>query len=146
MNDLKAFIEISKNSYYKYELCKTSNELILDRPIGQSIPANYGFIPKTLCDDNDPLDVFVITKWPVIQSSSVKIEIIGMFECIDNGQNDPKLVAQLKDESSINGWFNEINKIEIYLKTYKDGFEVIKFVSKEEALKELDKSRAAFKN
>lgn len=144
MNDLKAFIEISKNSYYKYELCKISDQLILDRPIGQSIPANYGFIPNTLCDDNDPLDVFVITKWPVIQSSSVKIEIIGMFECIDNGQNDPKLVAQLKDEQYASKL--EINRIETYLKTYKNGFEVIKFVSKEEALKELDKSYVNFKN
>lgn len=140
MNEIKAFIEIIKDSKYKYEWCKTLNQLVLDRPLNQSIPANYGFIPKTLCGDNDPLDVFVITKWPIIQSSSVKIEILGMFECIDNGSNDPKIVAQLENESSINKWSNEINKIEHYLNTYKEGFKVIKYHGKKEALKELQKS------
>jgi len=144
MNDLLAFIEIEKDSRYKFEL--KDNLLVLDRPLNQPIPSNYGFFPKTLCDDKDPLDVFVITKWPIKSNVSVKIDILGVFHCIDNGSIDPKIVAQLKDESSINGWFNEINKIEAYLKTYKEGFEVIKYEGQEEALIELQKSIDQFNN
>lgn len=142
MNEIQAFIEIETNCKYKYEL--KNNILVLDRPLNQSIPTNYGFIPNTLCDDNDPLDVFVITKWPIKSNTSVKIDILGMFECIDNGSNDPKIVAQLIGETSINKWSLEINKIEHYLNTYKEGFKVFKYLPKEDALKELEKSVEQF--
>lgn len=133
---LTAVIEMLQGSSYKYEIDKTTGELSLDRVLGIQIPFNYGFIPDTLCDDGDALDVFVVSMHDLIAKSHVKVEIIGVYKCIDNGQQDDKLVGVLSgegkdlDQETITGIKNYI---EFYLNNYKPGFQVLGFFDATEA-------------
>ncbi len=90
-----ACIEISKNSKMKYELDKETGRLILDRVLYTSThyPANYGFIPKTYEDDNDPLDVLVICQGEILPLCLVKCYPIGVIKMIDGSQIDEKIIA-----------------------------------------------------
>lgn len=126
MKEIKAFIEIPAGSRYKYELDKDSNQLILDRPLNQEIPYNYGFIPNTLCGDGDPLDVFIISKYPLTPGTFCKIKILGALICEDNGKSDDKLIAKLQGEDIELNQKEVLDKIQNYLLTYKTGFNVIR--------------------
>lgn len=90
-----AVIEISKGSKQKYEMDKATGMLMLDRILYTSThyPANYGFIPHTLADDNDPLDVLVLCSESLIQMSLVKCYPIGVIVMEDNGSVDEKIIA-----------------------------------------------------
>lgn len=90
-----ACIEISKNSKMKYELDKETGRLILDRVLYTSThyPANYGFIPRTYEDDNDPLDVLVICQGEIMPLCLVKCYPIGVIKMIDGSQIDEKIIA-----------------------------------------------------
>ena len=90
-----AVIEISKNSKNKYELDKETGMLMLDRILFTSThyPANYGFVPLTLSEDGDPLDVFVYCSQPLVPMSLVECTPIGAIDMIDNDQIDTKLIA-----------------------------------------------------
>lgn len=120
---LKAVIEIPMGSRYKYEVHR--DKLVLDRPLNQPIPHNYGYIPLTLCDDGDCLDVFVVSKYPIQSRAKVEVEILGMFECTDGSVSDPKLVGYLAGEQC--DIFAEKEAIKKYLESYKDGFYVHSF-------------------
>lgn len=93
--DFLTVIEISKGGKNKYELDKKSGMLILDRILYTSThyPANYGFIPKTLADDGDPLDVLVLCNEPIIPLVLVQCYPIGVINMIDNDSNDEKIIA-----------------------------------------------------
>ena len=80
-----ACIEISKNSKMKYELDKETGRLILDRVLYTSThyPANYGFIPRTYADDNDPLDVLVLCQENIDPMTLVECYPIGVIIMID---------------------------------------------------------------
>lgn len=132
--ELTAIIEIPAGSIHKYEKDKSTGELVLDRPLNQPVPHNYGFIPETLCDDGDPLDIFVLTDTPIYPLSRVKVSIIGVLKCIDNGQADDKLIATLVgDCSGYETMGTDI--IRNYLETYKKGFTVLEKGDKEAAVK-----------
>lgn len=90
-----AVIEISKGSKKKYELDKETGMIILDRILYTSThyPANYGFIPKTYAEDNDPLDVLVLCSEPIEQLILVQCYPIGIISMIDNGYRDEKVIA-----------------------------------------------------
>lgn len=90
-----AVIEISKNSKNKYELDKQTGLLKLDRVLYTSThyPANYGFIPRTLSEDGDPLDVFVYCAQEILPMSLVDCYPIGAIDMIDNKQVDTKIIA-----------------------------------------------------
>ena len=94
-NDFLSVIEISKGSKAKYELDKRSGVLILDRILYTSThyPANYGFIPKTLADDGDPLDVLVLCNETLVPMVLVQCYPIGVINMIDNGKMDQKIIA-----------------------------------------------------
>lgn len=118
-----AVIEIPMNSIYKYEFNKFSGYMVLDRPLNQIIPANYGFIPDTVAEDGDPIDVFVISTLPLVPNCMCEFIPIKKFVCLDNGVPDDKIVGILKDEShdpTMQDYF--LNRIENYLSTYKPGF------------------------
>ena len=89
-----AVIEIPKGSKQKYELDKKTGLLILDRILYTSThyPANYGFIPHTLADDGDPLDVLVLCSESLLPLSLVKVYPIGVITMNDNGKNDEKII------------------------------------------------------
>ena len=90
-----AVIEIPKGSKNKYELDKDSGMLRLDRILYTSThyPANYGFIPRTYGDDNDPLDVLVLCSEPIDPMTLVETYPIGVITMIDNGHSDEKIIA-----------------------------------------------------
>lgn len=89
-NDFMAVIEIEKGSKKKYELDKQTGLIVLDRILYTSThyPANYGFIPRTLADDGDPLDVLVLCNEPIDPLVLVQCYPIGVITMLDNGKND----------------------------------------------------------
>ncbi|MEG2450550.1 MAG: inorganic diphosphatase [Clostridia bacterium] len=93
--DFLAVIEISKGSKNKYELDKESGSLILDRVLYTSThyPANYGFIPLTYSEDNDPLDVLVLCSEPIVPLALVRCYAIGVVMMQDSGEMDYKIIA-----------------------------------------------------
>lgn len=93
--DFIAVIEISKNSKKKYELDKETGLIILDRVLHTAThyPANYGFIPRTYGDDNDPLDVLVLCSEDLDPLTLVRCYPIGYISMLDSGRNDEKIIA-----------------------------------------------------
>ncbi len=93
--DFICVIEIPKGSKKKYELDKETGLIILDRILHTSThyPANYGFIPRTYGDDNDPLDVLLLCSETLEPMSLVRAYPIGVIKMIDNGRNDEKIIA-----------------------------------------------------
>ncbi len=93
--DFICVIEISKGSKKKYELDKETGLMILDRILHTSTqyPANYGFIPRTYADDNDPLDVLLICSEQLEPMTLVRAYPIGVISMIDNGRDDEKIIA-----------------------------------------------------
>ena len=90
-----AIIEIPLGSSNKYELDKKSGLLKLDRVLHSAVyyPANYGFIPQTLADDRDPLDVLVLGAEPVYPLTLVAARAIGLMTMKDNDELDHKIIA-----------------------------------------------------
>ncbi len=102
--DEKIIIEIPKNVRAKYELDKESGMLILDRVLFASInyPANYGFIPRTYCDDDDPLDILVISQIDIVPMCLVEANVIGVMRMIDGDEMDDKIIAVATNDMSFN--------------------------------------------
>lgn len=90
-----AVVEISKGGKNKYELDKETGMLRLDRVLYTSThyPANYGFIPKTYAEDNDPLDVLVLCQEQILPLTLVECYPIGILEMLDNDESDEKIIA-----------------------------------------------------
>jgi len=88
-------IEIPKGSKNKYELDKETGLLRLDRVLYSAVyyPADYGFIPRTYCDDGDPLDVLVLAQEPVYPLTIVEARAIGVMRMRDEKGSDDKIVA-----------------------------------------------------
>ncbi|CAK9198504.1 hypothetical protein BDL97_12G022300 [Sphagnum fallax] len=93
-------VEIGKGSKVKYELDKKSGLIKVDRILYSSVvyPHNYGFIPRTLCEDNDPIDVLVIMQEPVIPGCFLRARAIGLMPMIDQGEKDDKIIAVCADD------------------------------------------------
>ena len=93
--DFISVIEIKKGSKKKYQLDKETGFIILDRILYTSThyPANYGFIPRTLADDGDPLDVLVLSNEEIDPLVLVRCYPIGVITMLDNGKNDEKIIA-----------------------------------------------------
>jgi inorganic pyrophosphatase len=106
VRDFIAVIEISKGSKNKYEMDKDTGALILDRVLYTSThyPANYGFIPLTLSDDHDPLDVLVLCSEPIVPMALVRCYPIGVISMQDGGELDHKIIAIPITEPLWNGY------------------------------------------
>ena len=93
--DFVCVVEISKGSKKKYELDKETGYIQLDRILYTSThyPANYGFIPRTYGDDQDPLDVLLLCSEPLEPLTLVRAYPIGVISMIDNGRHDEKIIA-----------------------------------------------------
>ena len=94
-NEFPVIVEIPKGSKVKYELDKDTGLIKVDRVLFSSVhyPANYGFIPKTFCDDNDPLDVLVLGQEPIHPLSIMIAKPIGLLKMMDEGEMDDKIIA-----------------------------------------------------
>ena len=106
--DFICVIEISKGSKKKYELDKETGFIILDRILHTSThyPANYGFIPRTYGDDEDPLDVLLLCSEPIEPLSLVRAYPIGVISMVDNGRNDEKIIAIPFNDPNYNQYTN----------------------------------------
>ena len=106
--DFICVIEISKGSKKKYELDKETGFIMLDRILYTSThyPANYGFIPRTYGDDNDPLDVLLLCSEPLEPLTLVRAYPIGVISMIDNGRNDEKIIAIPFNDPTYNQYTN----------------------------------------
>lgn len=93
--DFVCVVEIPKGSKKKYELDKETGLIILDRILYTSTHylANYGFIPRSLGDDGDPLDVLLLCSEPLEPLTLCRAYPIGVISMIDNGRNDEKIIA-----------------------------------------------------
>ncbi|KAG0502625.1 hypothetical protein HPP92_002697 [Vanilla planifolia] len=93
-------IEISKGSKVKYELDKDSGLIKVNRVLYSSVvyPHNYGFIPRTLCEDGDPIDTVVLMQEPVLTGTFLRARAIGLMPMIDQGEKDDKIIAVCVDD------------------------------------------------
>lgn len=93
--EFDAVIEIPFGSSVKYELDKVSGLIRLDRILFSAVyyPANYGFIPQTLAEDDDPLDVLVLCQESVAPLTIIHARTIGLMTMVDSGKKDHKIIA-----------------------------------------------------
>src|SRR5580700_11759626 len=98
-----AFIEIPKGSKLKYELDKETGLLKVDRVLFSAVhyPANYGFIPRTYCDDGDPLDVLVLGQEAVVPMCIMRARAIGRMQMVDEKGLDDKIIAVHLDDPAV---------------------------------------------
>jgi len=155
-------IEIPQGSNIKYELDKESGAIFLDRILygSQFYPANYGFVPNTLADDGDPIDVLVISSESVVPGCVIKSRVIGVLIMEDESGKDEKILAvpttkldpqmakinTLEDLPEI-----KLNQIKHFFETYKDlepgkWVKVIGFEGKEKAIELINKAIQNYNN
>lgn len=153
-----AIIEIPRGSANKYEIDKATGLIKLDRVLfsSQYYPFDYGFAPQTYWHDNDPLDVMVITTFPLVPGLLLEVRPVGVLGMVDGGESDDKIIAvpaedpryahvqTLEDIGE-----HRLKEIENFFNTYKvmQGKEVktTGYRSKEEALKTVEESVALYK-
>jgi inorganic pyrophosphatase len=95
-DEINVIIEIPAHSDpVKYEVDKLTGAMFVDRFMGTAMhyPANYGYIPHTLSEDADPLDVLVITPVPLISGSVIRCRPLGILRMVDDGGPDPKIIG-----------------------------------------------------
>ncbi|TXF89426.1 inorganic diphosphatase [Neolewinella aurantiaca] len=114
---VNGIIEIPRGERAKYELDKTTGLLKMDRVIYSSMhyPANYGFIPQTYCDDDDPLDIMVLTQATIVPMCLVSCKVIGVMRMLDGGELDDKIIAVAENDMSVNH-YNDISELPPHFK------------------------------
>lgn len=127
---VNALIEISQGSRAKYEIDKITGLLRLDRVIYSSFhyPVNYGFIPRTLGEDGDPLDILVICSESIQPLCLVDATVIGNMQMIDNGEKDDKIIAIASKDPTVNH-ITDINALPVHffavLKNFFEQYKVL---------------------
>lgn len=151
-------IEIPMGCKGKYELDKESGLLRLDRVLYSSVhyPANYGFIPQTLADDNDPLDILIICSIEVDPLCIIESKVIGVMHMLDSGEKDEKIISVARNDMAVN-YINSLEELpphtmvelkrffEDYKKLEHKEVEVSEFLGKEDAYKTINKSVEKYK-
>jgi inorganic pyrophosphatase len=125
---VNALIEIPQGSRSKYEVDKATGLLKLDRVIYSSFhyPVNYGFIPKTLGQDGDPLDILVLCSQPIQSLCLVEANVIGNMQMIDSGQVDDKIIAVAAKDPSVGHYGKMENLPHHFLLELRNFFEQYK--------------------
>ena len=148
--DFISVIEITKGGKNKYELDKETGLLRLDRVLytATHYPANYGFIPRTYADDNDPLDVLVLCQENIDPMTLVECYPIGVITMIDSEQNDEKIIAVAKKD--INDLPSHISSeimhfFEVYKQLEEKQTVVEEVLGREEAEKIIEKAIKNYK-
>lgn len=125
---INVIIEINKGSKNKYEIDKETGLIALDRAMhtSQDYPFDYGFIPQTLWDDGDAVDVVVLTTYPLFPGVLVRVRPVAIMSMVDGGEADDKVIAvpvddprfnNVNDLSDVNS--HTIKEIEHFFLTYK---------------------------
>jgi inorganic pyrophosphatase len=147
-------VEIPKGSKNKYEIDVASGLLRLDRVLHGAVhyPADYGFVPRTLSGDGDPIDCLVLASEPVVPRSLVPARAVGMFRTVDDGEEDVKILAVgLADPSFAHIRHADqlpphlVRQVERFLRDYKalEG-KVVEVDGFDDAAAAVDKIRASF--
>ncbi len=157
--EMNVVIEIPKGSHNKYEIDKATGIIKLDRVMhsAQDYPFDYGFVPQTLWDDNDALDVVVLTTYPLAPSILVPARPIGIMHMTDGGEADEKIIAvasgdprysEVKDIKDANQ--HVLKEIAHFFATYKQiqKKEVVvgEFEGKEAALAAFERAQKMYKD
>lgn len=113
---VNAVVEITRGSRVKYEVDKPTGMLKLDRILHTPsvYPANYGFLPRTYCDDNDPLDVLILNHDPIVPMAICKVRPIGVMRMVDDGEGDDKIIAVLVKDPAFNEYV-DLDQVPPYL-------------------------------
>ncbi len=125
---MTVIIEINKGSKNKYEIDKKLGLIALDRVMhtAQDYPFDYGFVPQTLWEDGDPLDVVVLTTYPLFPGVLVTVRPVAIVNMIDSGESDAKIIAvpcedprfdDVQDIGSVNK--HTLKEIKHFFLTYK---------------------------
>lgn len=126
--EITVVVEINKGSKNKYELDKQTGLIKLDRVMktSQDYPFDYGFVPQTHWHDGDPLDVVILTTYPLIPGILLTARPVAVMDMIDNGESDAKIIAvpvedprfdNVKDLEDVNA--HTLKEIEHFFTTYK---------------------------
>lgn len=126
---MNVIIEINKGSKNKYEIDKKTGLIALDRVMhtGQDYPFDYGFVPQSLWHDGDPLDVVVLTTYPLVPGVLVSVRPVAIMQMVDGGERDEKIIAvpiedprfnSVKDIGDVNP--HTLKEIEHFFLTYKN--------------------------
>ncbi len=131
---VRAIIEIPKGSSNKYELDKVSGMLCLDRVLSSAVyyPANYGFIPQTLAQDDDPLDILVFCTEKIPPLCICDARVVGMMTMVDDGQPDHKIIGVLSNDPEYAEYRNASNFPRHTFKMLKRFFEDYKMLEDKE--------------
>jgi len=155
---INVIVEINKGSKNKYEIDKETGLIALDRVAhtAQDFPFDYGFVPQTLWDDNDPVDVVLLTTYPLTPGILVRVRPVAIMNMIDSGDADDKIIAvpiddprweNVKDLKDINP--HTLKEIEHFYGTYKKlqekVVEVNGFKGSNEAKEAFDRGRKLYK-
>jgi inorganic pyrophosphatase len=125
---VNGIIEISTGMRTKYEVDKETGLLMLDRILYSSVyyPANYGFIPQTMGDDHDPLDIMILCREPIQPLCLVPSRVIGVMRMIDQGLADDKILAVPVNDANT-GHLKDIDELAPHFKLeLKEFFESYK--------------------
>lgn len=136
--ELLTLIEVPKGSKVKYELDKVTGLIRVDRILYSAVhyPANYGFIPRTLGEDHDPLDILVLCQEPVLPLSLMRARPIGVMKMIDQGEADDKIIAVHLDDPEYRH-YKEIEELAPHrMKEIKRFFEDYKRLEEKEVVVE----------
>ena len=125
---INVIVEIPKGSKNKYELDKETGMITLDRAMhtSQDYPFDYGFVPQTHWEDGDPLDVVILTTYPLAPGVLVKVRPVGIVHMVDDGESDAKIIGvpekdprfdDVRDLGDVNK--HTIKEIEHFFLTYK---------------------------
>lgn len=104
--EFRGVIEIPMGSKVKYEIDKPSGLIKLDRILHSAVhyPANYGFIPQTLGEDGDPLDILVFCQEPVVPLTIIQARVVGLMDMIDTGKRDHKVLGVAINDPEYNSY------------------------------------------
>jgi inorganic pyrophosphatase len=158
-DEMNVIIEINKGSKNKYEIDKETGLIALDRVMhtSQDYPFDYGFVPQTLWDDGDPLDVVLLTTYPLFPGILAKVRPVAIMDMVDDGESDVKIIAvpskdprfaEIKDLKDINK--HTLKEMEHYFSTYKQlqnkEVKVLGFSDAENAKKAFTKAVELYKS
>lgn len=127
-DEMNVIVEINKGSKNKYEIDKETGLIALDRVAhtAQDFPFDYGFVPQTLWDDGDALDVVLLTTYPLLPGILVRARPIAVMDMTDSGDSDAKVIAvpvddprfaETRDLADLNK--HTLKEIEHFYSTYK---------------------------
>ena len=155
---VNGIIEIPRGSRAKYEIDKESGLIKLDRVIYASMyyPLNYGFIPQTLGEDGDPLDIVVLTQVSVVPLCMIPSKVIGVMQMVDRGEADEKIIAVAEQDPSVSAIDNVedlpphlISELRHFFENYKtlENKKVVinEFLPKEQAFKVIETCVAEYR-